>query len=177
VQIRGGVSRLRSLHARRPPDVVLDVRVVVDDIPWRYQLAFGQDNVRRPIVKEEKVWKADALLLEIFFSRGPTTMTMMIHAALARRTSSKSTLIVHFEKLPRSSPTRQSRKRAVREALVPKPGTTAKVGPGYGVFLIDFATRRWRPRIAARRSPSLARLRDFLRTMSQRCRADPAGQS
>jgi predicted ATPase len=31
---------------------------------WRYRLAFGQDNVRRPVVKEEQVWKESRLLLE-----------------------------------------------------------------------------------------------------------------
>jgi len=63
---------------------------------------------------------------------------------------------------------RQSRKRSVREALVPAQGTTAKVGPGYAVFLIEFASYHWRPEVAATRSPSLARLRMFLREISQR---------
>ncbi len=62
----------------------------------------------------------------------------------------------------------RSRREAIRKALVPAPGTTAKVGPGYAAFLIEFATNRWRPALAARRSQSLARLRDFLRTISQR---------
>jgi len=63
VQSRGGVSRLRSLHARRHPDVVIDVQLELDDTPWRYRLAFGQDNVRRPVVKQEQVWKGEKLEL------------------------------------------------------------------------------------------------------------------
>jgi len=57
VQSRGGVSRLRSLHARRNPEVVVDVEVDSDGALWRYRLAFGQDNNRRPIVVEERVWR------------------------------------------------------------------------------------------------------------------------
>jgi len=63
-QSRGGVSRLRSLHARRYSDVIVDVTLDLDGTSWRYRLAFGQDNVRRPIVKEEKVWKGDDVILE-----------------------------------------------------------------------------------------------------------------
>ena len=64
---------------------------------------------------------------------------------------------------------RRSRRRSVRDALVPQAGTTAKVGPGYAVSLIDYTSRHWRPEIAATRSESLARLRDFLR----RCASSP----
>lgn len=60
---RGGVSRLRSLHARRYPDIVVEVCVDLDDAAWRYRLAFTQDNVRRPVVREERVWKGSTQLL------------------------------------------------------------------------------------------------------------------
>jgi predicted ATPase len=59
VQVRGGVSPIRSLHARRNPEVVVDVTMELDGAVWRYRLAFGQDNNRRPIVKEESVWEGD----------------------------------------------------------------------------------------------------------------------
>jgi predicted ATPase len=64
IQSRGGVSRLRSLHARRYTDVIVDVTLDIDGTAWRYRLAFGQDNVRRPSVKEERVWKDGRVLLE-----------------------------------------------------------------------------------------------------------------
>jgi predicted ATPase len=63
VQSRGGVSRIRSLHARRYPDIVLNIGLELDGIDWRYRLAVGQDNVRRPIVKEESVWRGEHRLL------------------------------------------------------------------------------------------------------------------
>jgi len=62
---RGGVSRLRSLAARRQPGIVIDVQIGEnDDISWRYRVGIVQDNNSRPFLKEEKVWKSGKLLLE-----------------------------------------------------------------------------------------------------------------
>jgi hypothetical protein len=62
---------------------------------------------------------------------------------------------------------RQSRRLAIREAMLPAPGSTARVGPGYAATLIEFAASRWRPGAAAACSASLARLRAFLHRASQ----------
>jgi hypothetical protein len=51
---------------------------------------------------------------------------------------------------------RRCRNRRLRHDLVPDPDTTAKVGAGYSGRMIDFAANLWRPRVAARSSPSLA---------------------
>jgi predicted ATPase len=64
VQKRGGVSKVRSLHARRKSDITLDATVDSGDSIWRYRLAFNQDNVRRPTIKEERVWHGNEPLLE-----------------------------------------------------------------------------------------------------------------
>lgn len=50
-----------------------------------------------------------------------------------------------------------SSRRAIREAMVPRAGHTAKVGPGYTAELIAFASKPWRPGVAAERCDSLAR--------------------
>ena len=53
---------------------------------------------------------------------------------------------------------RQSRRRAIREDMVPRPGSGAQVGPGYPGRLVEFVTTasaRWRPEIAQERSASL----------------------
>lgn len=56
VKKRGGVSHLRSLHARRYPDIVIDAAVDLDrEGRWRYHLAFNQDNRGQPYIKEEIV--------------------------------------------------------------------------------------------------------------------------
>lgn len=53
--------------------------------------------------------------------------------------------------------TRHSRSRSVRDDILPLPGTTAMIGPGYANRVAEFATSFWRPDVAARSSPSLAR--------------------
>ncbi len=53
---RGGVSQLRSLHARRYPAVAVEVEVELgNEAPWAYRLEFTQDNQRRPVVQKELV--------------------------------------------------------------------------------------------------------------------------
>lgn len=51
----------------------------------------------------------------------------------------------------------KSRKREVREAIVPSPGSTASIGPDYNGKLIEFVEREWQVREAVKYSPSLER--------------------
>lgn len=50
-----------------------------------------------------------------------------------------------------------SRKRSLREAIIPARGSTAKIGPDYNGALISFVQNRWNVQKAAERSPSLSR--------------------
>lgn len=52
---RGGVSKLRCLAARQYPDVEIKVAIADADgaLKWEYELAFTQDNRRRPALKRE----------------------------------------------------------------------------------------------------------------------------
>jgi hypothetical protein len=52
---------------------------------------------------------------------------------------------------------RASRDRRVRQDMVPTPGGGRKTGPNYAGRLIEFATQRWRPDVAAARADSLNR--------------------
>jgi hypothetical protein len=55
---------------------------------------------------------------------------------------------------------RRSRRRDVRENMVPRPGSGRKIGPAYTSVLIEFAgdaKEGWRPHVAARESDSLNR--------------------
>lgn len=63
---------------------------------------------------------------------------------------------------------RRSRRRAVREAIVPPIDTSARIGPGYVPTLAAFVRQQWRPEVAARRSRSLDRLRKFLEEAARR---------
>lgn len=52
---------------------------------------------------------------------------------------------------------RRCRSRALREELVPAPGGTAMVGPGYNARLSQFVREDWSPTRASKASPSLRR--------------------
>src|SRR5690606_4665052 len=55
VKMRGGVSQIRCLHARRYPSIAVEVELQLDSGSWTYRLEFSQDNQRRPLVRHEEV--------------------------------------------------------------------------------------------------------------------------
>jgi predicted ATPase len=56
VRKRQGISKLRSLSARRYPDVVIEVELGNGgDERWSYKLALGHDSTQRPLIKRESV--------------------------------------------------------------------------------------------------------------------------
>lgn len=62
---RGGVSSIRCLAARAHPDVTVGVALAgAEGPPWRYEVAFSQDNNRNPVLTRELVQRGDVLLLE-----------------------------------------------------------------------------------------------------------------
>ncbi len=61
--IRGGVSSIRCLAARRYTDIDLDAYLVDDQVSWRYNIVFSQDNNRKPIIKKELVEKDGVVVL------------------------------------------------------------------------------------------------------------------
>ena len=52
---------------------------------------------------------------------------------------------------------RASRKRDLREDIIPKRGSTAKQGPAYNERLVSFVEAAWNPSTARQFSPSLER--------------------
>lgn len=59
VDLRGGVSAIRCLSARRKPEITLEFHFedLTEDKEekWLYRLSFSQDNRSRPVIKEEVV--------------------------------------------------------------------------------------------------------------------------
>lgn len=59
VDLRGGISNIRSLSARRYPDIEIAIELEDDSVSphekWDYTVSFSQDNLRRPIIKSEVV--------------------------------------------------------------------------------------------------------------------------
>ena len=68
VSDRGGISKIRCLAARRRTDIGIEVALSTDDrqtLPnWRYQISFNRDKNRNPVLKKEKVWREDTVILE-----------------------------------------------------------------------------------------------------------------
>ncbi|MBA7596200.1 hypothetical protein ES703_03169 [subsurface metagenome] len=65
---RDGVSKIRCLAARQYSDIEIEVEIIsseenIASSDWRYRIAFNQDNLRNPKLKEEKVWCKDKLIL------------------------------------------------------------------------------------------------------------------
>lgn len=63
---RGGVSALRCLAARRNPDIEIHVELqsATDGARWEYDLAFSQDNRRRPVLHVERVLQNGETLVD-----------------------------------------------------------------------------------------------------------------
>ncbi|MGB8930784.1 MAG: AAA family ATPase [Anaeromyxobacteraceae bacterium] len=61
---RGSVSKIRSLHARRYPNVAIEVELDLGEQQrWSYRLEFSQDNQRQPVVKKESVRRGEHVVL------------------------------------------------------------------------------------------------------------------
>ena len=65
VNRRGGMNAIRCLAARKKPDVEIGVELQeVEGHRWKYELAFHQDNRRRPLVRKERIWQDDEAIID-----------------------------------------------------------------------------------------------------------------
>jgi hypothetical protein len=62
---------------------------------------------------------------------------------------------------------RYSRRRAIREDLVPRDGSGRVIGPAYTSRLVEYVENRWCPEVATESSDSLRRSLDCLRRLSR----------
>ena len=68
VAARGGITKLRCLHARRDPEVLVDVALsesADSPVAWRYVLGFKSEGkgAQRLLISKEEVWKGSQRLL------------------------------------------------------------------------------------------------------------------
>jgi predicted ATPase len=64
VRKRGGVSSLRCLAARRYSDIAIRVTIGEGNgNAWEYDIEFTQDNLRRPVIKRERIVQGSIELL------------------------------------------------------------------------------------------------------------------
>ncbi len=65
VHRRSGVNSIRCLAARRYPDVEIGVELQeVGGHNWKYELAFHQDNRRRPMVRKERILRDGEAIID-----------------------------------------------------------------------------------------------------------------
>jgi hypothetical protein len=62
---------------------------------------------------------------------------------------------------------RHSRRRQIREDMVPRERSGRQVGPAYASRLMEYVETGWRPEVAAQRAESLRRAIDCLRRLIQ----------
>ena len=61
---------------------------------------------------------------------------------------------------------RDSRRRDIREDIVPRPSSGRDVGPAYSSRMIEFASNYWRPAVAAGKADSLRRAIECLKRLT-----------
>jgi hypothetical protein len=111
----------------------------------------------RVVVRQIEAWLlADAERFSTFFS----VRQALVPATPDSLVDAKATALNVLQ---------HSRRRQVRDEMLPRPGAGRRVGPAYSAGLIEYVSnvdRGWRPHAAAKHSPSLARclvrLRDLL---------------
>lgn len=70
IRDRGGIQKLRCLHARRDPEVLVEIELAEDvdarQPDWRYELAFKPEGkgAQRTLISAERVWRKDQLVLD-----------------------------------------------------------------------------------------------------------------
>lgn len=79
LSLRSGISKIRSLFARDPSDVTIGCEICDDEdntVRWKYELILNQagGGVKdlRPVVKSEKVWQKDAIIVDKTKDEDPT---------------------------------------------------------------------------------------------------------
>lgn len=87
VSDRDGIAKLRCLHARRDPEVLIEVQLAEspDGPPyWRYELGFKPEGkgAQRILVSREKVWRESELLLDRPNSEDKKDMTLLTQTHL-----------------------------------------------------------------------------------------------
>jgi hypothetical protein len=110
----------------------------------------------RIVVREVEAWFfADQQTLARFLSVSPTR----IPASPETVDDPKETMV---------NLARHSRRRDIREDMVPRPGSGRKEGSAYASRLIEFAQGLWQPQVAASRAHSLKSAIDCVRRLIQR---------
>lgn len=145
-------------------------------IPWF--VLVDMDSADSCVVEKVNAWLRDPSDLMVF----RVAVAELEAWLLADREAIADFLGVSKAKIPRnpdqiSDPkqvivnlARTSRRRDIREGLVPRPKSGIAVGPTYASDVRYFGDELWRPRIAALESPSLNRCLRRVEELAERLR-------
>lgn len=92
VRKRRGVSSLRCLSARGKSDIVVRAHIGEEDNPslWKYEVSFGQDKKRRPIIKSEEVSREGKVLLSRPDNKDKTQPERLLQTHLEQTDANRS---------------------------------------------------------------------------------------
>ncbi|WP_145784188.1 hypothetical protein [Streptomyces sp. CNQ-509] len=132
-------------------------------IPWF--VLVDMDSVDGCVAEEKAKWLPIPSEYMVF----RIAVTELESWLLADREAMAEFLSVPFNKIPNNQDqlgnpkqeiinlARKSRRRDIRDGLVPDQRSGASIGPTYASDISKFGEQMWRPRVAAQESPSLAR--------------------
>ena len=157
--IRSRISNY-NLAAKRSPWFVL---VDLDDVSACPAMVRHQ---WLPSLEELMVFRIAVVEVEAWLLADRERVASFLGVAEARIPSAPDVLADPKQQLVNLA--RRSKKRAIRQGLVPREGSGTAVGPTYASDVREFAMTMWRPDVAAGLSPSLARCLSRLRDLANR---------
>lgn len=131
--------------------------------PWFVLRDLDNDADCAPALKVSLLGRVSARMCFRIPVHSVESWLMADHEAMARYLAVKPARVPQdVEAIPNLKQTlvnlaRVSRRKAIRDEMVPRRGAGSMVGRGYTAHLIEFAQVIWDPARAADRSPSLAR--------------------
>jgi len=140
--------------------------------PWVVLVDLDQDAACAPPLRAAWVpsparhlcFRIAVRSIEAWLLADTEAMAAFLSVARAKIPSDPESLANPKEALVNLS--RGSRRREIRDDMVPRQGSGRSIGPAYTSRMIEFASTHWRPEQAARRSDSLRRAIASLNTLA-----------
>jgi hypothetical protein len=140
-------------------------------LPWIVLVDLDRDAECAPPLREE--WVPDPALylcfrvavreVEAWLMADPESLADFLGVARSRIPANPEQL--QDPKTEMVNLARHSRRRDVREDMVPRERSGRQVGPAYPSRLMEYVETRWRPDVAAKRAESLRRAIDCLKRL------------
>ena len=154
--LRQQLSRYNNAARHAPWFMLIDLDLDADCAPPICRAWLGNPNLLacfRVAVRETEAW----LLAD------PQSLAQFLSVSSARIPAQPESL--NDPKMEMVNLARNSRRKAIREDMVPRVGSGRSVGPAYSSRVIEYIVKSWRPDVAATHADSLARTIRALRRL------------